>query len=182
MNSMQGHLLIASPYLPDPNFFRSVVLIVNHDEDQAFGLLLNRPGHESLRSVWKQVGGEGSPDDQPVRAGGPLEGPLMVLHTVAEFSDAKVIPGVFLATQRENVTPLVSLNRQPLITFSGYSGWGGGQLDKELEVGGWMKLEATEEIIFADPSEQWRMAAKKIGDDVLAGIDLRHVPDDPTWN
>ena len=181
MNFLQGHLLIASPYLPDPNFFRSVVLIVNHDDEHAFGLLLNRPGHERLRSVWLQVTGQHSEDDQPVRIGGPLEGPLMILHTVPEFSDADIVPGVFLATQRENVTPLITLNRQPLITVSGYSGWGSGQLERELEVGGWMTMQATQEILFADPQMQWKLAAGQIGDEILAGI-VRHAPEDPTWN
>ena len=182
MNSMQGHLLVASPYLPDPNFFRSVVLIVNHDQEHAFGILLNRPGHQTVRSMWKQVTGEQSDNDQAVRVGGPLEGPLMAIHTVSGYADSDVLPGVFLATHRDNVSPLISDNHQPLIAVCGYSGWGPGQLDKELDVGGWMTMPATQEIVFADPESQWRIAAKHIGEDVLAGIELPHVPEDPTWN
>ena len=58
MKSFGGHLLIASPYLSDRNFFRSVVLIVSHDEKHAFGLLLNRPGHDRLGTVWEKLTGE----------------------------------------------------------------------------------------------------------------------------
>ena len=52
MDSLQGHLLVASPHLPDPNFFRSVVLMIQHDEEGAFGVVLNRPTNNTVRDIY----------------------------------------------------------------------------------------------------------------------------------
>ena len=182
MSFLGGHLLIASPYLADRNFFRSVVLIISHDDEHAFGLLLNRPGHDSLTNVWHDLSGERCERPEMMRTGGPLEGPLMVLHQHVEFSDTQVVPNVFLSTTHDSVDSVVDTVADPLIPLVGYSGWEAGQLEVELEVGGWMTLPATESIVFADPDEQWNMASRQVSNSILAGVDLRHAPQDPRWN
>lgn len=182
MSSLGGQLLIASPYLADRNFFRSVVLIVSHDAQHAFGLLLNRPGHDPLSRVWEELTGDWHDRTEMVRTGGPLEGPMMVLHRLSEFADTEVCSGVHLSTVQESVSPVIASLNSAVIPVIGYSGWGAGQLEVELEVGGWMKLPATDEIVFADPAEQWNIASRQVSDSILAGVDLRHVPQDPRWN
>lgn len=182
MKALGGHLLIASPYLSDRNFFRSVVLIVSHDKEHAFGLLLNRPGHEHVGAVWEELTGEPCEQVQPVRTGGPLEGPMMVIHQQAEYADTQVTPGIYLSTTGDTVAPLLASACRSLIAVSGYSGWGAGQLEMELKVGGWMTLKATEEIVFADPTEQWQIAARQISDGILGGSHMRHAPRDPSLN
>jgi hypothetical protein len=72
MSVFGGQLLIASPYLADRNFFRSVVLIISHDREHAFGLLLNRPGHDPLSRVWEEMTGDLYERKEMVRTGGPL--------------------------------------------------------------------------------------------------------------
>lgn len=182
MSCLSGHLLIASPHLADRNFFRSVVLIISHDDEHAFGLLLNRPGHESLCDVWHGLTGEQCSRDEMIRTGGPLDGPLMVIHQRAEFADTQIVPNVHLSTTQESVTPAIASGTEPLLPIVGYSGWGAGQLEVELEVGGWMKMRATEEIIFADPDKQWDLASRLVSDRILAGVNLRHVPQEARWN
>ena len=100
MDFLNGHLLVASPYLPDPNFYRSVVLIVNHDRDHAFGLLLNRPGHDRLSMVWEQASGRSVDVQATLRVGGPLEGPLMIIHEHTDHADVEIVSGVYLSTQK----------------------------------------------------------------------------------
>lgn len=182
MSVLSGQLLIASPYLADRNFFRSVVLIVSHDAEHAFGLLLNRPGYDRVSRVWEELSGNNYERDETVRTGGPLDGPLMVLHQVREFSDSEIVPNVHLSTVRDSVEAIVSSREEPIVPIIGYSGWGAGQLESELEVGGWMTLPATSEIVFTHPSEQWNVASRHVSDSILAGVDLRHVPQDPRWN
>src|SRR5688572_30210730 len=95
--TLQGKFLVASPHLGDGNFFRSVVLVIKHDADGAFGLILNRPLNNTLAEVWQAIDQEditGSghvPDlsldaplvgDQPIYVGGPVQGPLVVVHTL----------------------------------------------------------------------------------------------------
>lgn len=182
MSFLGGHLLIASPYLADRNFFRSVVLVVSHDEEHAFGLLLNRPSRDSLTNAWHKLSGSRYERPEMVRTGGPMRGPLMVLHRQVELSDTRVVPDVYLSTTHESVDSVMDTAAKPLIPLVGYSGWGAGQLEVELEVGGWMTLPATESIVFADPAEQWNLASRQVSNGILAGVDLKHTPQDPRWN
>lgn len=182
MNSLAGHLLIASPYLSDGNFFRSVVLIVSHDDEHAFGLLLNRPGHATLCDAWEKITGDRCDQEIPVRTGGPLDGTLMVLHQFIEHSDAAITSDIHLSSSWESVTDLIQSGSDELVPVSGYSGWGPSQLDQELDVGGWMTLPATPEIVFADPSDQWQLSTRHVGDEIMGGVPMRHAPKDTRWN
>src|SRR4051795_298785 len=94
MKSLQGQLLIAAPKLRDPNFFRSVVLLVQHDEQGSLGLVLNRPLEVSIRAAWKQLSSTSCEIDGNLYQGGPCEGCLMALHTDVEASDMEVTEGV----------------------------------------------------------------------------------------
>ncbi len=182
MGLLSGQLLIASPYLADRNFFRSVVLLISHDAEHAFGLLLNRPGYDPLGRVWEEMAGEYFDRSETVRTGGPLEGPLMILHEVPDFSDSEIVPGIHLSTVRDSVEAIICSNETPVVPIVGYSGWGAGQLESELQVGGWMTLPATPELVFADPDELWNIASSHVSDSILSGVELRHASQDPRWN
>ena len=182
MSFLGGHLLVASPYLADRNFFRSVVLIVSHDDEHAFGLLLNRPGHQSLNDVWRDLSGDVCERSEMIRSGGPLAGPLMVLHRLRQFSDTQIVSDVYLSTIQDSMAPIIDTEQTPMIPVMGYSGWEAGQLERELEVGGWMTVPATADVVFASPEEQWEIASRQVSDRIFAGVELRHVPQDPRWN
>ena len=79
MNSLQGHLLVASPHLPDPNFYRSVVLIIEHNEESATGLVLNRPGPHTIQEIWPEFSEGLCASTKAIRIGGPLSGPLLAV-------------------------------------------------------------------------------------------------------
>ena len=80
--SLQGQFLVASPHLGDGNFNRSVVLIIKHDDDGAFGLVLNRPTGNTVGDVWRMVTEQELDCDRPIYLGGPVQGPLVCLHRV----------------------------------------------------------------------------------------------------
>lgn len=180
--SFSGKLLVASPYLADRNFLRSVVLVVSHDDAHAFGLLLNRPGFDSVHKVWQEMTAEVRSRSEKVRTGGPLDGPLMVLHDQPECADTEIVDEVYLSSTQMSVGNLLSRPAADLIPLVGYSGWGPGQLEVEMEVGGWMSLPATSDIVFSHPDEMWDIAARRISTGILAGVDLRHAPQDPRMN
>ena len=94
MKSLQGQLLIASPKLFDPNFFRSVILLVQHGENGALGLVLNRPLEMTIANAWEQVSEMPCEATGFLHQGGPCDGPLMVLHTDASIPEMPVIPEV----------------------------------------------------------------------------------------
>jgi len=183
MESLEGQFLIASPHLPDSNFFRSVVLMIQHDDEGAFGLLLNRRVEKTIGELWEMISDTPCSNPTPVNVGGPVEGPLMAIHTDPLLSEREVIDGVHLSTEKDNLDRLVNAYDGPLRVFTGYSGWGTGQLEGEMQVGGWLTLRAEKKLVFADDETMWKYVTEKIGLEVLRDmIDPVTVPDDPSLN
>lgn len=183
MDSLSGKLLVASPHLPDPNFARTVVLLIHHEDQGAFGLVLNRPSNKNLKALWDEAIHAPCPVDLPVMIGGPLEGPLMAVHANPALSEREIVPGIHFATHKDLLTALVAEGCQPLRVFTGYSGWGQGQLEAELEAGAWTVTDATCDFVFGDEATLWRRVAKHISDEILVeGLRVKHVPEQPWYN
>jgi putative transcriptional regulator len=183
MRSLQGHLLVASPRLPDANFYRTVVLIIHHDDQGAFGIVLNRPMGSTVRDIWESLDEEPCDSPEPINSGGPVEGPLMAIHTNRSCSENEILPGVHFAAHKEHLNQIVREPKHVFRIFSGYSGWAPGQLEGELEYGGWMTLPARQDFIFGDPDTMWRNASQEIGQEVTGGLlGPVSVPDDPSCN
>jgi putative transcriptional regulator len=180
MSSTQGKLLIASPRLADPNFARSVVLMIQHGEQGALGLILNRPLQITVNEVCKQSLGETSSIEGQLHQGGPCEGPLMVLHGNEMAKDSDVMPGLFFTTERSKIEIILRQPPDQFRFFAGYSGWASGQLEAEMEVESWLVVPADPNLVFESTSNLWSklMTQRMIG----GQIDLSRIPDDPTVN
>ncbi|MCU0229799.1 MAG: YqgE/AlgH family protein [Acidobacteria bacterium] len=169
--------IAAMPQLDDPNFRRTVVLLLRHDEDGALGLVINRPVPLSVGELCRsQEMDYRGPDDLPVYGGGPVQGEshLLVLHGDTPLhpegseDEVEVAPGVYLVTAREGLEALARRGSPRLRCFLGYSGWGAGQLERELAEGTWVPLEASQEFVFAsDPERVWEHALRRSGIDPL---------------
>ena len=181
MTSLRGKLLIASPALSDPNFARSVVLIAEHTQDGAMGLLLNRPSEAEVSVAVGELDAIVAPGDL-VYEGGPVQpNAVMVL---AEFNDPKaaaaiVIGDVGFLPSRGDPEALADGLRRTRV-FAGHSGWSGGQLDSELGEGSWLVVEARIDDVFApDPDELWGEALQRKGGPYAL---LARMPEDPSVN
>lgn len=183
MATLDSHLLIATPQLRDPNFAQSVVLIVQHDENGALGLTLNRTSSRTVRQTWQTVGEGDCSRDEPLRLGGPIVGPLMAIHTLASVAERQLLPGVYFSAQPEQLRRVVVDSEVRLLLFSGYSGWGGGQLEEELRTGSWHTLPATPDHLFENVDLLWKTVAQQVANrSVYSKLGIKHVPDDPSWN
>ena len=186
MEDLTGHLLIAAAEMEDPHFARTVILMIRHSpEEGAMGLVLNRPLSVEPQEIFAGVESEiVVPPDVSVRWGGPVQGPLIVLHTVEELGDLVVMPNVCITTQRDRVLELLRLERRPFHFYLGYSGWGKRQLEGEFEAGGWHSATADASFFFHDPYDMWTLACQQVGWDVLR-VDPRvgnQRPIDPNRN
>lgn len=183
MDSLRGHLLIASPRLPDSNFYRTVVLIIHHDDQGAFGVVLNRLTDNTVAEIWEMIADQPCDNRQPINLGGPVAGPLMALHTNETCSENEVLPGVHFATHKDHLNRIVRDPGHPFRIFSGYAGWAAGQLEGELQVGGWLTLPADGKYIFGEAEGMWKEASQQVGEAItmplLGPIDT---PDDPSFN
>ncbi|MBX3424376.1 MAG: YqgE/AlgH family protein [Pirellulales bacterium] len=183
MKSLAGKFLVASPHLKDPNFARTVVLMLRHNEDGALGVVLNRPGDKTVREVWELIDAAEVDCDDDMYLGGPVPGPLIAIHDQPDLADEEVLPGVFMSMQRDPIDALVRTPSAEFRLFSGHSGWGGGQLEGELELGGWLVDSASAEEVFGDFESLWRNVCKRIGRNIAApGINPEAIPEDPELN
>lgn len=183
MQSLQGHFLVASPYLEDPNFLQTVVLLVHHSHEGAFGVVLNRPAENTVKELWEKITQTPCNCDHRVYLGGPVEGPLMAIHAEEEAGEVEVVPGVFFAAQRENLEKLLSQDAQPMKMFVGHSGWGSGQLEHELKEGAWFTTPATSDFIFGSDVDLWKHVTRRIGRSMFENVlGIHQVPEDPSLN
>jgi putative transcriptional regulator len=183
MDYLKGHLLIAAPQLADPNFSRTVVLMIEHDENGAFGVVLNRPSGRTVEDVWAELGDAPCQCKESINVGGPVMGPILAVHRDASLAEAEIMPGVYLAAQREHLDELVRRPEAIFRLFSGYSGWGEGQLENELKHGGWITKEANQDYIFDGSEDLWRRVGNDITETVLRdSVKIKHFPKDPSVN
>lgn len=155
-----GKLLVAPRNDPDPSFAHTVVLLVQHDGQSAVGLMINRrtkiPISEALQE-WKPANEK---SDQ-VYMGGPVElnGVLALLRLATKPDDAAhVVDDVYLASSRTSVEKALAARAGPgeLRVYLGYCGWGAGQLENEVELGGWYIFSAKAGWVFdSDPASLW---------------------------
>lgn len=158
MSSTAGRLLVANPLLVDPNFSRTVVLMIEHDDDGALGLVLNRPSGTPVGEIidqWAPLAAE--PD--LFFLGGPVSPDSVICLGRLAMPAAP-------ATGRRVVGEIatVDLDEDPLVAgfaevrlFAGYAGWGPGQLDSELGASGWLVVDARPaDALDPDPTTMWR--------------------------
>ena len=197
MRTLQGKLLVASPHLGDGNFFRSVVLLVKHDAEGAFGLILNRPLNSTLHDVWEAIQQEEAEAaipaetpleklhhaDKPIYVGGPVQGPLFVVHGMKKYAEAQVLTGVYFAAHKDFIRKVLTQTKKPFRVFSGYAGWGAGQLEGELQAGGWLLTEASKELIYYQDDDLWERVVQGIAEQILpAAAQTKHIPPDASLN
>jgi putative transcriptional regulator len=179
--SLSGQLLVASPALLDPNFQRTVVLIGAHSDDGAMGVVLNRPSSVTVGEALPQL--EAAVDERElVFVGGPVQPNSIVF--LAEFLDPSpagllVLGRIGFPTPEADIDELAEATSRRRV-FAGYAGWGGGQLDVELEEGDWIAHPARPEDVFTDdPAELWgRVLTRKGGTYAL----IARMPLDPSVN
>ena len=183
MDSLRGQLLIAPPHLTDPNFAKTVVFIVQHDDEGAFGLVLNRPSDTGIHEIWEKMRGRRCRRTDFLYVGGPVQGPLMLLHGDPFAGDAEVIEGVFCCAQANELEARVDDETPPMRFYAGYSGWGEGQLEMELSIGSWLTVPAEAQHIFhIEGDDLWTQVFRKYVDATSLPDGFQPRDDEPTKN
>jgi putative transcriptional regulator len=155
-----GKLLVASPDLPDPNFAKTVILLVQYDADGVVGLILNRRSKVPIsRALDGLAGAKDRPD--PVYAGGPVERTdvLALVRSRLASGDAKRVLGdVFLVSTKEGLekTFAAATDADSVHVYLGYSGWTAPQLEHELDLGAWYIFPGSAKAVFdSEPDALW---------------------------
>lgn len=177
-----GILLIADPFLKDPNFARTVVLLCEHQDEGSFGFVLNRPFNYTLDQLMPELEGY----KLPVQYGGPVQ--MDTIHFLHQYPEK--IPGgfpisdnIFWGGDFEQVIELLrnnELDADRIRFFIGYSGWGKGQLTDELKEKSWITFPAAAKLVFHNQVDHiWKDSLREKG----GGYEMMvNYPTDPQLN
>jgi putative transcriptional regulator len=181
MDSLRGKLLVASPSLLDPNFRRTVVLIAEHGEDGAMGVVLNRESELEVDDAAPTLGELVEPGAR-VLEGGPVQPAAVVV--MAEFEDpgaaaTLVIDDVGFVAADADFDSLGRAVRRVRV-FAGLAGWGPGQLEAEIERDDWIVEPATPADVFSEDAEAlWSDVLERKGGQFAL---VARMPEDPSLN
>ncbi|HEY9561791.1 MAG TPA: YqgE/AlgH family protein [Anseongella sp.] len=176
-----GRLLLAEPFMLDPNFRRSVVYLTEYNDLGAVGFVLNQPSILTLKDIIEDIN-----EDFPVYIGGPVENnTLHFLHLSGDRIDEsrEVSEGIYWGGNFETIKVLLEnkyLTNQDIRFFIGYSGWSPGQLEDEMEENAWLVAGSRREFLFhPDPDTLWTSVVKSMGKKYEHMV---HFPQDPNMN
>jgi len=162
----KGRLLISEPFLPDPNFERTVVLLCDHNDEGSFGFVLNKPAIVKVNEVMDEL----KNFKHPIYIGGPVQqDTLHFIHRNREIEGGtEVLKDIYWGGNFEHVLFLSDtqqLSLHHIKFFLGYSGWGPGQLEEELAENSWIVCDfVTEELMFeTEPTGMWKKALGNMG-------------------
>jgi len=183
MGSLRGRLIIASPLLQDPNFDRTVVLITEHDEEGAMGLVLNRPSEAPVAEAVPDLAWVAPDDDGLVHIGGPVAPDGVIV--LAEWDDP-AHAGVlvdddlgFVPGDPEDVDAVAGAVRRARV-YAGHAGWGPGQLEAELAEEAWIvEAPLRDELFSPEPEDLWPAVLRRMGREFAL---LATMPPDPSLN
>jgi len=172
--SLAPGFLLAAPPLQDPNFVKTVVLLVRHTTQGAMGMVVNRPGPRRLGELLQEAGIETDGhalDRLPVCIGGPVAGESG--WVVFEGADPRgesfeTVGSVRVSGSLEVFRDLLARDEgsDRVLFLLGYAGWGAGQLDEEVAAGAWIPIPMSEALLFDTPFEaRWRTAFLSVGID-----------------
>lgn len=164
VTSLAGKLLVASPTLRAPEFFRSVIALLEHNDDGALGLIINRPGDASLLDVVPPVADIASAP-AVVFSGGPVQPEIAIALGVTDGSSSegwRPIVGPLVTVDLDFDPAMLAASLRELRVFAGYAGWSGGQLEAEIADGAWYVVERLPEDTFAlSPDRLWAQVLRR---------------------
>ena len=177
-----GILLIAEPFLKDPNFMRTVVFLCDHQEEGSFGFVINRTYQHTLDELMNDLGDL----KIPVFYGGPVQ--MDTIHFLHQYPEQipgsyEVLNGIYWGGDFELAIQLIKngeVDTNKIRFYIGYSGWATGQLNDELKEKSWLTAEATRKLVFHKKTDEiWKDALKHLGGDYEMMINF---PTDPQLN
>jgi putative transcriptional regulator len=176
------HLLLATPYLEDPNFYRSVVYITDYNQDGAIGFIMNRMLEPTMSSIISDF----TPGNFPVYLGGPVANDtLHFVHSYGtEIPESKPLSsGLWWGGDFDFLRLRAAgkgLDTGLIRFFVGYSGWGEGQLEQEIREESWIVgPEFSSELLSVPPLQLWRKVLRSMGPQYA---EIANSPDDPSLN
>ena len=178
----KGRLLISDPFLPDPYFKRSVVLLVNHNEEGSLGFILNKTVEINLEETELNINNQ----EHKMYFGGPVQSSdLFYIHKMGDEIEGseKIKDGIFWGGAFSGIESKLSAGgilEDDIRFFIGYSGWEAKQLEKEIEEDSWLVIESNlEDILETNSEDLWKNILREMEGSISV---LSTFPEDPNLN
>lgn len=178
----KGDFLISYPFLEDDYFFRSVICMMEHNDEGSFGLIINKKMPHKIGEVFPLL----AHLDNAIYMGGPMEtNSLFFLHPYSDLKDTiKVCEGLYWNGDIHELKDMLELEfakPEEIRFYLGYSGWSLGQIEEEVKDDSWLISPPTLDLIFEDNEDDiiWRIAIESLGRDFET---IAHAPVDPNMN
>ena len=177
--SLSGRILVARPDLPDPNFDATLTLILEHSDEGALGLVLNRPSRLTMGDTfpdWEDM--SAGPD--VLFAGGPVDNDALIALGRSVRNDGALVLGAHSVDLDEQPPLVAAEGITEVRVFAGYAGWSAGQLEGEIMNKDWWVVDAAIDDLFThDPFELWAKVLRRQGGELQW---YAHYPEDPSSN
>ena len=174
-----GSLLVATPELADPNFARSVVLVLRHDDNGTLGVVVNRVTSLAPVRVFPEFSPALDTYGGTLYRGGPV-GPARVLFLITGLAAAviqseELIDDLYVSGDPQLLPDLMALAEGPngLRLYAGHAEWIAGQVEREIAAGNWRVIPGNVDLVFADPAAMWEQAAAIGAGEVVASAHER---------
>ena len=172
MEKLSNHFLISMPHIADPIFSKSLIYLCEHNSSGSMGIIVNKPMvSENTATILQKTGLEKIEPMPEIYFGGPVNIEMgLILHNSDYKIDGtlNVSNNISLTSNKQIISDLKAGNGPSLFRFSlGYTGWGKGQLNKEIENGDWLVIPADLDFIFTIPDvTKWEKTSNKLGIDI----------------
>jgi len=163
------------------------VLVLQHNDDGVFGVVLNRPASPEMVVAWHEAAGQSLFAEENLVSGGPVQGPILAIHREADLAEVEIQGGLFVSVQKDAIDQLRQLELYeesvPYRIVMGAVSWEPSLLQNEIDNGSWFVVDAEPEIVFSDPSILWQQSVRLYGAESIRQLTgIRNFPTDPLLN
>jgi len=186
--SLLGKLLVAPPKVPVGfPFGRSVILVLQDNEEGVFGVVLNRPATPEMLLAWQEVVNQPTFAAEKLVSGGPVQGPVLALHRQQELAEVEIQGGLFVSVQQAAIEQLSEMELcgedDSFRIVLGAVSWEPGRLENEIDQGVWFVVDGQPDMVFSDPTKLWERAVRHFGMESIKNLTgISQFPASPLLN
>lgn len=158
-----GNFLVAAPYWIQSPFSRTVVLVLQQNDQGVFGVIVNRPADADLKKTWMMVSGSEAAQAERLHVGGPIGGPIFALHSLENFAEIRVDVNLYISANSEAIHKIMASGDPRYRIFCGMMSWHPQVLAAELAHGLWFPLEQHDDLVFPQRQIEWEQAVVEYG-------------------
>ncbi|WP_075081518.1 YqgE/AlgH family protein [Mariniblastus fucicola] len=166
---------------------RTVVLVLQDSDEGIFGVVLNRPATPDMLLAWQQLADQPTFAAERLVSGGPVQGPVLALHSKQELAEVEIQGGLFVSVQQNAIERLSELElseeNSAFRIVLGAVNWESGKLQHELDQGSWFVVDGDPSLVFSDPTKLWERSVRQYGADSIRSLTgISQFPADPLLN